>query len=68
MDLPDDYYQFQESRLRLKGRRSGRTFQIGDRVRVRVARVDLRRRHINLQLVALDQPASSPPAGESGSD
>lgn len=51
VDLPNDYYQFQESRLRLKGRRTGRTFQIGDRVRVRVAQVDLRRRHINLQLV-----------------
>ena len=51
VDLPNDYYLFQESRLRLKGRRSGRSFQIGDRVTVQVARVDLRRRHINLQLI-----------------
>lgn len=50
VDLPDDYYRFQESRLRLVGRRTGRVFQIGDRVQVRVARVDLRRRHINLVL------------------
>ena len=51
VDLPDDYFQFQESHLRLKGKRTGKTFQIGDRVTVQVARVDLRRRHINLQLV-----------------
>ena len=51
VDLPDDYYLFQEARLRLKGKRTGRSFQIGDRVTVQVARVDLRRRHINLQLI-----------------
>jgi ribonuclease R len=51
VDLPDDYYLFQESRLRLKGKRTGRSFQIGDRVTVQVARVDLRRRHINLELI-----------------
>ena len=51
VDLPDDYYLFQESRLRLKGKRTGRSFQIGDRVTVQVARVDLRRRHINLELM-----------------
>ncbi len=52
VDLPEDYFLFQESHLRLKGKRTGKTFQIGDRVTVRVARVDLRRRHISLQLVA----------------
>jgi ribonuclease R len=51
VDLPNDYYLFQESRLRLKGKRTGRSFQIGDRVIVQVARVDLRRRHINLELI-----------------
>ncbi len=51
VDLPQDYFLFQESHLRLKGKRTGRIFQIGDRVTVRVAKVDLRRRHITLQLV-----------------
>ncbi len=55
VDLPNDYYLFQESRLRLKGKRTGRSFQIGDRVIVQVARVDLRRRHINLQLIEADE-------------
>ncbi len=55
VDLPDDYYLFQESRLRLKGKRTGRSFQIGDRVMVQVARVDLRRRHINLELIEEDE-------------
>jgi ribonuclease R len=55
VDLPDDYYLFQESRLRLKGKRTGRSFQIGDPVMVQVARVDLRRRHINLELIEEEQ-------------
>jgi ribonuclease R len=59
VDLPDDYYLFTESHLRLQGKRTGRSFQIGDRVTVVVARVDLRRRHINLQLV---EPPEDPEA------
>ena len=67
VDLPNDYFLFQESHLRLKGKRTGKTFQIGDRVTVRVARVDLRRRHISLQLVEEDQnegKGKGKPAGE----
>jgi ribonuclease R len=55
VDLPDDYYRFQENRLRLVGTRTRRSFQVGDRVRIRVARVDLRRRHINLVMVSEDE-------------
>ncbi|MFP3867313.1 MAG: ribonuclease R [Desulfobacteraceae bacterium] len=59
VDLPDDYYSFQESHLRLIGRRQGRTFQVGDRVQVRVAHVDLRRRHINLVLPPKNLPETA---------
>jgi ribonuclease R len=49
--LPDDYYRYEEARQRLVGRRHRRVFQLGDQVQVKVARVDLKRRHVNLILV-----------------
>jgi len=51
VDLPNDYYRFDETRMRLFGRRTRRTFALGDQVTVRVAHVDIRRRHVNLVLV-----------------
>jgi len=50
VDLPDDYYRYQEVQQRLVGRRTRRTFRLGDEVRVTVAKVDLKRRHVNLVL------------------
>lgn len=51
VDMADDYYYYEEKHHRLVGRRKKRIFQIGDFVRVQVARVDIPRRHINLILV-----------------
>ncbi len=51
VDIPDDYYVLDEKRHRLVGTRTGRIFQIGDVVRVRVKGVDVARRHINFELV-----------------
>ncbi len=51
VDLPNDYYKYDESGQRLLGRRSRRSFALGDPVSVRVAHVDIRRRHVNLVLV-----------------
>ena len=50
VDLPDDYYRYQEAQQRLVGRRTRRSFRLGDEVEVRVAHVDLKRRHVNLVL------------------
>jgi len=50
-DLHDDYYFLDEKNHRLVGRRTGRVFQIGQRVRVRIKEVDLRARRIQLELV-----------------
>jgi ribonuclease R len=55
VDLPDDYYRYQETQQRLVGRRTRRSFRLGDEVRVRVAQVDLKRRHVNLVLADQDQ-------------
>ncbi|MEJ2672181.1 MAG: ribonuclease R [Deltaproteobacteria bacterium] len=51
VDLPNDYYRYEESHQRLFGRRTRRIFALGDLVRVQVAHVDIRRRHVNLVLV-----------------
>lgn len=39
--LPSDYYQFDAVRHELQGRRSGQRYQLGNAVRIQVARVDL---------------------------
>lgn len=49
--LPADYYHFDSAHYRLTGERSGRTFRLGDGVRVTVARVDLDERKIDFELV-----------------
>ncbi len=49
--LPGDYYRFDPAHQRLVGERSGRTFQLGDKVQVQVARVDLDDKKIDLELV-----------------
>ncbi len=51
VDLPNDYYKFDEARMRLVGRRTQRIFHLGDTVQVKVAAVDIKRRHVNLVLV-----------------
>lgn len=49
--LTDDFYQFDERRMRLIGRNTRRSFAIGQKVRVRVDRVDMEEREIILDIV-----------------
>lgn len=49
--LGADYYYREAETHTLIGRRSGRRFRLGDRVQVRVARVDVDRRELDLALV-----------------
>jgi ribonuclease R len=51
--LPKDYYQFDPVGHRLAGERSGRTFQLADRIKVQVMRVSLDERKIDFELVEL---------------
>ncbi len=53
-DLEDDYYEVDERMHRLVGRRSGRAFQIGDQISVRLVRVD--RQRFRCDFVLDDQP------------
>lgn len=48
--LTDDRYELDERRHLLKGRRRGRTFRLGDPVRVRVASVSIERKQIDFVL------------------
>jgi ribonuclease R len=48
--LSDDYYNFDEAACRLVGRRSGRTFALGDAVRVEVQSVSVVRRKVDFAL------------------
>ncbi len=49
--LPADYYHFDQGRQRLVGERSGRNFNLGDQVKVQVARVDLDEKKVDLELL-----------------
>jgi ribonuclease R len=51
--MADDYYHYDGASHTLKGGGSGRTWRLGDRVRVQVLRVDRERRQIELGLVAV---------------
>lgn len=50
--LDDDYYHFDEEAYRLVGRRKGKVFRLGDKVRVGVLRVDVEAREIDLFVVS----------------
>ena len=50
--LQNDYYHFDATAHTLTGERSGYQYQMGDKVRVIVARVDLDDKKIDLQLIA----------------
>ena len=50
--LKNDYYHFDATAHTLTGERSGYQFQMGDKVRVIVARVDLDDKKIDLQLIS----------------
>ena len=49
--LHNDYYQFDASRHCLQGERTGKMYRLGDRIQVRVGRVDLDQRKIDFELL-----------------
>ncbi|NLG60806.1 MAG: ribonuclease R [Candidatus Cloacimonetes bacterium] len=59
--MADDYYAFHEDAYALIGQNTGRTFRLGDRVRVQVASVDRTARRIDF--VVLEREGA--PVGES---
>ncbi len=49
--LEDDYYQFDEAGISLRGRRGKTSYRLGDRIHVRVVRVDLQRRQMDFRVL-----------------
>jgi len=49
--LKNDYYQFDSGAHRLTGERSGETYRLGDKIQVKVVRVDLDEKKIDLEQV-----------------
>src|SRR3984957_9778247 len=49
--IPGDYWELEEGGMGLVGQRTGRRWQLGDTVRVRLNRVDLTQRQIDFELL-----------------
>ena len=49
--LEDDYFEYDEKNYRLRGRRTGKRYKLGDPITVRVARADLEQRQLDFDLV-----------------
>ncbi len=68
--LSNDYYHFDAVGQRLRGERSGRTYRLGDALRVQVVRVDLDERKIDFEPVAEEaaqgRGRSTPRRGRAG--
>ena len=62
--LSDDYYAYDRSTHTLTGRRTGRTYRLGDLLRVAVARVDLERRELDFRLVERKKSRAASPTAE----
>lgn len=58
-DLDDDFYEFDESNYCLLGRRSHRRYQLGDKIRIQVARADLIKKQLDFALVDKNNPAGT---------
>jgi ribonuclease R len=52
--IPGDYWELDQGGMGLVGQRTGRRWQMGDAVRVRLSRVDLTQRQIDFELVDPD--------------
>ena len=50
-DLDDDYYEFDERNYRLIGRRTHKTYALGDTIKVQVARCNLEKKQLDFALV-----------------
>ena len=72
-ELGTDYFQYDDARHELRGERTGKRYQLTDRLTVQVARVDLETRKIDLRLVtdaelAGDDAPAKPAGGKRKGD
>ena len=50
-DLDDDYYDFDEKNYRLVGRRHHHTYQLGDAIKIQVARANIEKRQLDFTII-----------------
>lgn len=50
-DIKDDHYEFSEQEYELYGRHTGKTYKLGQRIRVRVADADKVQRTVNFEII-----------------
>jgi len=55
-EIRSDFFEFDEGHYRLVGRRSGREFRLGDRVRIKVKNANLEQRLLDYSLVEAEVP------------
>ncbi|HEV7358019.1 MAG TPA: ribonuclease R [Steroidobacteraceae bacterium] len=55
--IPGDYWELEDGGMGLVGQRTGRRWQLGDTVKVRLTRVDLTQRQIDFELLDADGAA-----------
>jgi ribonuclease R len=53
-ELSDDFYEFDEDEYQVKGRRTGKSYQLGDNVRVEVVRANLPRKQLDFRFATED--------------
>jgi len=61
-ELGTDYFHFDQVKHRLLGERTGKSYRLGDRVKVKVARVDIETTRIDLTLSGLEGAPKGPAA------
>ena len=59
--LKDDYYHFDQPNHKMKGERTGKTFQLGDKISIRVAAVSLDERKIDFVPQNSGKPVKNKP-------
>ncbi|NOS70022.1 MAG: ribonuclease R [Verrucomicrobia bacterium] len=62
--LTDDFYEFDEARGTLTGRRNRRVFRLGDKVEVQIAKVDSFKKQVDFRLAREERDRSPVAAGE----
>ena len=56
--IDDDYYVWDREKWRVQGRRSGRTFSLGDSIKVRLIKTDAEKMEIDLVMSESFEPRS----------
>ena len=57
--IDDDYYHYEEKRYRITGRRTGTVYQLGDKVKVGILKVDITANEMDLFIASSKKEKSS---------